>query len=49
MTYIQRYSPLKKKRGDNQTGSLFTILNCVDAWMIALEWDHLCFHLSLFK
>ena len=27
-------------RGENQAGPLFTIVNCVDAWMIALELDH---------
>ena len=41
-TYIQRYSPLKKG-GENQAGPLFTIVNCVDAWMIALELDHCVF------
>ena len=36
VTYIQ---PFKKKRGENQAGPLFTIVNCVDIWMIALELD----------
>ena len=30
-------------RGENQAGLLFTIVNCVDAWMIALELDHYTF------
>ena len=28
-----------KKKGENQAGPLFTIVNCEDAWMIALELD----------
>ena len=30
-------------RGENQAGPLFTIVNCVEAWMIALELDHFVF------
>ena len=39
---IQRYS-LLKMRGENQPGPLFTIVNCVDAWIIALELDNFVF------
>ena len=30
-------------RGENQAGPFFTIVNCVDAGMIALELDHCVF------
>ena len=30
-------------RGENQAGPLFTIINCVDVWMIALKLDHFVF------
>ena len=33
--------------GGNQAGPLFTIVNCVDAWMIALELDQ-CVFTSLY-
>ena len=35
-------------RGENQAGPLFTIVICVDAWMIALEVDH-CVFTSLYS
>ena len=35
-----RDTSLYKKRGENQAGPVFTIVNCVDAWVIALELDH---------
>ena len=46
--YIQRYIPFKK-RGEKQAGPLFTIVNCVDGWMIALELDQCVFTSILFK